>query len=68
MAARKAGLVYLTEDRKDKGLLLGKSLRENLTLLALDRFTRVSSTMQAEDAALTRGDSTTSTSARATGA
>ena len=27
MAARKAGLVYLTEDRKDKGLLLGKSLR-----------------------------------------
>jgi ribose transport system ATP-binding protein len=37
-AARGAGVVYLTEDRKEKGLLLGKSLRENLTLLALDRF------------------------------
>ncbi len=37
-AARAAGLVYLTEDRKEKGLLLGKALAENLTLLALDRF------------------------------
>ncbi|MEH6775803.1 MAG: sugar ABC transporter ATP-binding protein [Cereibacter changlensis] len=40
MAALQAGLVYLTEDRKEKGLLLGKPLDENLTLLALDRFTR----------------------------
>ena len=40
-AARDAGLVYLTEDRKDRGLLLDKSLTENLTLLALERFGRV---------------------------
>lgn len=54
MAARKAGVVYLTEDRKDKGLLLGKSLRENLTLLALDRFTHLLVDNAAEDEALTR--------------
>jgi ribose transport system ATP-binding protein len=40
-AARAAGLVYLTEDRKEKGLLLGKGLTENLTLMALDRFGRL---------------------------
>lgn len=39
-AMREAGLAYLTEDRKEKGLLLGFPLQENLTLLALDRFTR----------------------------
>ncbi|WP_274425006.1 sugar ABC transporter ATP-binding protein [Chelativorans sp. YIM 93263] len=54
LAAREAGLVYLTEDRKEKGLLLGKNLRENLTLLALDRFTRVAIDARAEDEALTR--------------
>ncbi len=54
LAARKAGLVYLTEDRKDKGLLLGKSLRENLTLLALDKFTKVRIDKAAEDRALTQ--------------
>jgi ribose transport system ATP-binding protein len=54
MAARQAGLVYLTEDRKEKGLLLGKSLRENLTLLALDRYARVLVDTAAEDAALSR--------------
>ncbi len=54
LAARKAGLVYLTEDRKEKGLLLGKPLRENLTLLALDRFSRLTIDTRAEDAALTR--------------
>ncbi|MGR3320326.1 MAG: sugar ABC transporter ATP-binding protein [Pseudooceanicola sp.] len=52
LAARKAGLVYLTEDRKEKGLLLGKSLTENLTLLALDRFGKVSIDKRAEDRAL----------------
>ena len=31
-----AGLVYLTEDRKGKGLLLNERLGPNLTLLALD--------------------------------
>jgi ribose transport system ATP-binding protein len=54
MAALQAGLVYLTEDRKEKGLLLTKTLRENLTLLALDRFSRVLVDNAAEDEALTR--------------
>jgi ribose transport system ATP-binding protein len=35
-----AGVVYLSEDRKGKGLLLEEELRPNLTLAALDRFTR----------------------------
>ncbi|WP_207458353.1 sugar ABC transporter ATP-binding protein [Azospirillum sp. SYSU D00513] len=34
------GIAYLTEDRKGKGLLVGKGLRPNLTLLALDRYGR----------------------------
>jgi ribose transport system ATP-binding protein len=34
------GLVYLSEDRKGKGLLLEEGLIPNLTLAALDRFTR----------------------------
>ncbi|WP_448151408.1 sugar ABC transporter ATP-binding protein [Labrys miyagiensis] len=38
--AMDAGIVYLSEDRKGKGLLLAKDLRTNLTLAALDRFTR----------------------------
>jgi ribose transport system ATP-binding protein len=54
MAARLAGLCYLTEDRKDKGLLLGKSLRENLTLLALDKYSRLLIDTAAEEEALTR--------------
>ena len=55
LAARRAGLVYLTEDRKEKGLLLGKSLRENLTLLALDRFiSRGLIDADAEDKALSQ--------------
>ncbi|MFD1880482.1 sugar ABC transporter ATP-binding protein [Paracoccus pacificus] len=36
--AARHGLAYLTEDRKDAGLLLNKPLPENLTLAALDRF------------------------------
>ncbi len=54
LAARQAGLVYLTEDRKEKGLLLNMRLSENLTLLALDKFTRLRIDAQAEDRALTR--------------
>lgn len=52
--ARRAGLVYLTEDRKGRGLLLGKGMRENLTLLALDRFGRYGIDHKREDEALTR--------------
>lgn len=37
--ALERGLCYLTEDRKTRGLLLGKGMRENLTLQALARFT-----------------------------
>ncbi|RCS25131.1 sugar ABC transporter ATP-binding protein [Phyllobacterium salinisoli] len=35
-----AGIVYLSEDRKGKGLLLGQSLKINLTLAGLDKFVR----------------------------
>ena len=34
------GVAYLTEDRKHRGLLLGKGMRENLTLQSLADFTR----------------------------
>nr|WP_305969035.1 MULTISPECIES: sugar ABC transporter ATP-binding protein [unclassified Mameliella] len=46
------GLCYLTEDRKLRGLLLGKGMRENLTLQALRKFGRVLIDQKAEDAAL----------------
>ncbi|WP_448954600.1 sugar ABC transporter ATP-binding protein [Labrys neptuniae] len=36
--AMEAGIVYLSEDRKGKGLLLAQDLRVNLTLAALARF------------------------------
>lgn len=48
------GLAYLTEDRKEAGLLLDKPLRENLTLAALDRFGRWRIDRVAETAALER--------------
>ena len=39
-ASLKAGIVYLSEDRKGKGLLLTKDLRVNLTLASLGKFIR----------------------------
>ncbi len=39
-ASLKAGIVYLSEDRKGKGLLLAKDLRTNLTLASLAGFVR----------------------------
>lgn len=39
-ASLKAGVVYLSEDRKGKGLLLSKDLRVNLTLASLSKFVR----------------------------
>ena len=39
-AGMRAGAVYLTEDRKSKGLLLEETLATNLTLAALDKFQR----------------------------
>ncbi len=39
-AGMRAGAVYLTEDRKSKGLLLEETLATNLTLAALEKFRR----------------------------
>jgi len=39
-SAMNAGAVYLTEDRKSKGLLLEETVSTNLTLAALDHFQR----------------------------
>ncbi|MFS4438913.1 sugar ABC transporter ATP-binding protein [Paracoccaceae bacterium GXU_MW_L88] len=52
--AVKAGLVYLTEDRKGAGLLLEKSLRENLTLPLLHEFGNPLIDRKKEDAALSK--------------
>ncbi|MGA0541969.1 sugar ABC transporter ATP-binding protein [Neotabrizicola sp. VNH66] len=46
------GLCYLTEDRKTRGLMLGKGMRENLTLQALKRFSRGLIDRAAEERAL----------------
>ncbi|WP_177174593.1 sugar ABC transporter ATP-binding protein [Loktanella fryxellensis] len=48
------GLCYMTEDRKLRGLLLTKGMRDNLTLQALHRFGRVVIDRGAEDRALTQ--------------
>lgn len=47
------GMCYLTEDRKTRGLLLQKGMRENLTLQALRSFGRGLIDKGAEEAALT---------------
>lgn len=52
--ATAAGIAYLTKDRKDKGLLLNMTLRPNLTLLALDRFTSLLIDEAREEEALKR--------------
>lgn len=36
-AARRAGIAYLPEDRKDQGLLMNRSIRENVGLASLKR-------------------------------
>jgi ribose transport system ATP-binding protein len=50
--ATAAGIAYLTEDRKGRGLLVGQPPRPNLTLLALRRYGRVLVDERQEDAAL----------------
>ncbi len=52
--AQAAGLCYLTEDRKSRGLLLDKGMRENLTLQCLPQFTDWLIDTAAEEAALTK--------------
>lgn len=53
-AALDAGIAYLTEDRKERGLLLTKGMRENLTLQSLADFTGLLIDETAEDQALTQ--------------
>ena len=50
--AKQHKVAYLTEDRKGKGLLLDKSLRENVTLQALELFARPFVDLRAEQRAL----------------
>lgn len=52
--AQAHGMCYLTEDRKLRGLLLNKGMRENLTLQALADFGRILIDRRAEEAALDR--------------
>lgn len=52
--AQALGLCYLTEDRKTRGLLLTKGMRENLTLQALEKFGRGLIDVRAEERALTQ--------------
>ncbi|GGJ26995.1 sugar ABC transporter ATP-binding protein [Deinococcus roseus] len=50
--AAKAGLVYLSEDRKGKGLLMDSLLRPNLTLSVLSLYAKPLLNFQAEQRAL----------------
>ncbi len=50
--AKRDRVAYLTEDRKGKGLLLDKILRENVTLQALELFAKPFVDLQAEQKAL----------------
>ncbi|UOK72381.1 sugar ABC transporter ATP-binding protein [Ancylobacter polymorphus] len=52
--AAASGIAYLTEDRKERGLLLDKSLTENLTLSTLARFGALFIDGRREEAALSR--------------
>ncbi|CAM3225138.1 sugar ABC transporter ATP-binding protein [Deinococcus saxicola] len=50
--AAKAGVVYLSEDRKGKGLLVDFQLRPNLTLMTLEAYARPFLNIGAEERAL----------------
>nr|WP_026198409.1 sugar ABC transporter ATP-binding protein [Wenxinia marina] len=52
--AQELGLVYLTEDRKSRGLVLNMGLRENLTLTSLRQFAKPLLDRRAEEEALTK--------------
>jgi ribose transport system ATP-binding protein len=52
--AANEGITYLSEDRKGKGLHVGFGLRENLTLMNLDRYARPWLDPKKEDEALAR--------------
>lgn len=50
----RAGMALVPEDRANQGLLLSKSVRENLTLSSICRFTRFGLTNATQEAALVR--------------
>ncbi|WP_272977025.1 sugar ABC transporter ATP-binding protein [Deinococcus geothermalis] len=52
--AARAGVVYLSEDRKGKGLHMNLHLRPNLTLMTLQRYARPLLDLHAEEQALRR--------------
>lgn len=52
--AARAGLTYLSEDRKGKGLLLDFPLAQNLTLTTLERYARPFLNRSAEEGAMKR--------------
>ncbi|AZI43256.1 sugar ABC transporter ATP-binding protein [Deinococcus psychrotolerans] len=52
--AARAGLVYLSEDRKGKGLLVDFKLRPNLTLMTLEHYAHPLLNVKAEQVALTK--------------
>jgi ribose transport system ATP-binding protein len=52
--AMQHGLTYLSEDRKGKGLHVDLGLRENLTLMTLERYSHPLLDLQAEKQALAR--------------
>ncbi len=53
--AARLGIVYMSEDRKTKGLLLDMGLTPNLTLLALERIARPFTSRRREAEVLERG-------------
>jgi len=55
-AAIEAGIVYLTEDRKEEGLFLDKSVSYNMTLTILKAFTRLLGKVDARREARTVSD------------
>ena len=65
-AGMRAGAVYLTEDRKSKGLLLEETLATNLTLASLEKFRRGPVVDRAKEARRSTRRSSVSTSASAT--
>ncbi len=42
------GIVYISEDRKRDGLVLGMSVKENMSLTALDYFSRAGGSLKAQ--------------------
>lgn len=50
------GIVYISEDRKRDGLILGMSVKENMSLTALRYFSRASGSLKHQEESLAVGD------------